>query len=98
MSATGMFTNSMRPACAGVVMVGLQSEVRWCTSGRPAQPAELIGDATLLPPARSAATARSWTLQEPEIERRKYQDNTDVHQQPSPELVPEEQDVHADHD
>lgn len=78
--------------------MGLQSEVRWCTSGRPAQPAELIGDATLPPPARSAAAARSWTLQEPEIERHKYQDNTDVHQQPSPELVPEEQDVHADHD
>jgi hypothetical protein len=33
MSATGMFTNSMRPACAGMVMAGLQSEVRWCTAG-----------------------------------------------------------------
>ena len=38
------------------------------------------------------------TLQEPQIERRKYQDNPDVHDQPIPELVPEEQDVHADHD
>jgi len=41
---------------------------------------------------------RSWTLQEPQIERRKYQDNSDVHDQPIPEVVPEEQDVHADHD
>src|SRR3954447_1326557 len=31
-SATGRFTNSMRPGCAGVVMVG-----------RPARPAKLIG-------------------------------------------------------
>jgi len=41
---------------------------------------------------------RSWTLHEPEIERREHQDNADVHYQPLPELVPEEQDVHADHD
>jgi len=41
---------------------------------------------------------RSWTLQEPEIERREHQDNPDVYYQPLPELVPEEQDVHADHD
>ena len=31
-SATGMFTNSMRPGCAGVVMVGLQWVARWRTS------------------------------------------------------------------
>ena len=31
-SATGMFTNSMRPGCAGVVTVGLQSLGRWRTS------------------------------------------------------------------
>ena len=30
-SATGMFTNSMRPGCAGVVIVGLQSVARWRT-------------------------------------------------------------------
>src|SRR6266487_3703643 len=41
---------------------------------------------------------RSWTLQEPQIERREHQDNSDVYYQPLPELVPEEQDVHADHD
>ena len=41
---------------------------------------------------------RSWTLQEPQIDRREYQDNPDVNDQPNPELVPEEQDVHADHD
>jgi len=36
-------------------------------------------------------------LQEPQTERRKHQDNSDVHYQPLPEPVPEEQDVHADH-
>jgi integrase len=41
---------------------------------------------------------RSRTLQEPQIERRKYQDNPDVNDQPTPEVVPEEQDVYADHD
>src|SRR5215813_10924913 len=41
---------------------------------------------------------RSWTLQEPPIERPEYQDNSDVYYQPLPEVVPEEQDVHADHD
>ena len=61
-------------------------------------PSYVVADATRLPPARSAAAARSWTLQEPEIERREYQDNSDVHHQPLPEVVPEEQDVHADHD
>ena len=30
--------------------------------------------------------------------RQKYQDNSDVHDQPSPEMVLEQQDVHADHD
>ena len=48
--------------------------------------------------AGDATRLRSWTLQEPQIDRRKYQHNSDVHDQPSPELVPEEQDVHADHD
>jgi hypothetical protein len=40
----------------------------------------------------------SWTLQEPEIKRPEYQNNSDVYYQPFPELVPEEQDVHANHD
>jgi hypothetical protein len=40
---------------------------------------------------------RSWTLQKPQIERREHQDNSDIHYQPLPEPVPEEQDVHADH-
>src|SRR5450759_3710138 len=39
----------------------------------------------------------SWTLQEPEIEGREHQDNSDVYCQPLQELVPEEQDVYADH-
>src|SRR3954464_10876311 len=44
-SATGMLTNSMRPACAGVVMVSLQSVVDGVRTGRPAQPAKLIATA-----------------------------------------------------
>jgi len=46
----------------------------------------------------ASVAVRSWTLQEPQIERREHQDNSDVHHQPLPEPVPEEQDVHADHD
>jgi len=34
----------------------------------------------------------------PQIGRREHQGNSDVHYQPLPEPVPEEQDVHADHD
>jgi hypothetical protein len=41
---------------------------------------------------------RSWTLQEPEIERGEHQDDSDVYHQPRPESVSEKQDVHADHD
>ena len=37
-------------------------------------------------------------LQEPEIERPEHQDDPDVGHQPRPEVVPEEQDVHANHD
>jgi len=36
-------------------------------------------------------------LQEPEIERPEHQDDPDVGHQPLPEVVPEEQDVHANH-
>ena len=52
--------------------------------------------ATRLPAARGAAALTD--VPEPQIERRKYQDNSDVNDQPIPEVVPEEQDVHADHD
>jgi hypothetical protein len=45
-----------------------------------------------------AGDSRSGTLQEPQIDRREYQDNSDVYYQPLPEVVPKEQDVHADHD
>src|SRR4029434_10258316 len=44
------------------------------------------------------ATKTRLRFKEPQIERREHQDNADVHHQPRPELVPEEQDVHADHD
>ena len=33
---------------------------------------------------------RLWTLQEPQIERHEYQDDSDVYYQPCPEMVPEE--------
>jgi hypothetical protein len=37
-------------------------------------------------------------LQEPEIDRYKYQNDSDVDRQPLPKVLPEEQDVYADHD
>jgi hypothetical protein len=41
---------------------------------------------------------RSWALQEPQVERREHQDDPDIQQQPLQNPVPEEQDIHADHD
>ena len=41
---------------------------------------------------------RSWTLQEPQTERGEHQDNPDIYDQALPEVLPEEQEVHADHD
>jgi hypothetical protein len=41
---------------------------------------------------------RSCSLQEPRIERREHQDNSDVYHQALPEPMPEEQDVHGHHD
>src|SRR5262249_52484005 len=40
----------------------------------------------------------SWTLHEPPEERPEHQDDADVYCQPRPEVMLEEQDVHADHD
>jgi hypothetical protein len=37
-------------------------------------------------------------VQEPEVKRPEHEDNPDVYCEPLPELVPEEQDVHGDHD
>ena len=45
-----------------------------------------------------SARPRSYPLQEPQIERQEDQDNSDVYHQPLPEVVPEEQNVHAYHD
>jgi len=47
---------------------------------------------------RSSAASRSCSLQEPQIERREQQDNSDVYDQALPEQMPEEQDVRTDHD
>jgi hypothetical protein len=41
---------------------------------------------------------RSPTVQEPQIERPEHQDYSDVHHQPLPEPIPEEQDIQADYD
>jgi hypothetical protein len=48
--------------------------------------------------ALDGSALRSWPPEEPEIERREHQDNPDVYRQPLPEVVLEEQDVHAHHD
>lgn len=52
------------------------------------------------PGGGASGRLRSWTLQEPEVERDEHQDNPDVCYQALPDLVlvPEEQDVRADHD
>src|SRR5664279_3274291 len=47
---------------------------------------------------RSSGASRSCSLQEPQIERREHQDYPDVYHQALQEPMPEEQDVHADHD
>jgi hypothetical protein len=49
-------------------------------------------------PGATGRVTRSWTLQEPQIESPEHQDNSDVYYQPRPEVMPEEQDIHADHD
>ena len=36
-------------------------------------------------------------LQKSQVERTEYQDNSYIHHQPFPEMVPEEQDIHADY-
>ena len=41
---------------------------------------------------------RSSTLQEQEIACPEHRDDSDVYEQPRPEQVPKEQDVHDDHD
>jgi hypothetical protein len=43
-------------------------------------------------------TEPSGTLNESQIERDEYQDNSDVYDQPFPEVVPEEKGVYGDHD
>lgn len=40
---------------------------------------------------------RSWTLQESQVERQEHQNDSDVHHQPLPQTVPEEQDIYAEH-
>ena len=39
---------------------------------------------------------RSSTLKERQVERHEHQDNSDIHYQPPQDVVPEEQNVHAD--
>jgi hypothetical protein len=46
---------------------------------------------------RALRRLSSWLLQQSQIEGPEYQDNADVHYQPLPEPVPEEQDVNPDH-
>src|SRR6516225_7785331 len=47
---------------------------------------------------RSDGLLNGLLLQERQIERPEHENNSDVHYQPRPEPVPQEQDVHADHD
>jgi len=47
---------------------------------------------------RRVCGLRSRAFEEPQVERREYQDDSDVYYQARPEVVPEEQDIHTDHD
>jgi hypothetical protein len=40
----------------------------------------------------------SWTPEESEIESREHQDNANIHRQPFPESVSEEQEIYTDYD
>jgi hypothetical protein len=44
----------------------------------------------------AAAVGESWVLHKSQIESREHQDDADVHHQPFPEAVPEEQQIHTD--
>src|SRR5262249_3895131 len=70
----------------------------WCRRGISSRTQSIgaAGNGTHCRPAM--AWPRSSTLQEPQIERCEHQDYSNVHHQPFPEPVPEEQDVHADND
>jgi hypothetical protein len=41
-----------------------------------------------------AGAPSSWALQESQVEGSNHQDNADIHHQPWPELMPEEQQIH----
>jgi hypothetical protein len=45
-----------------------------------------------------AVWPRSWTAQESEVESYEHQDDTNIHGQPFPEPVSEEQDIYSDYD
>ncbi|MFC4944984.1 hypothetical protein [Pseudonocardia sp. GCM10023141] len=47
--------------------------------------------------AQERAIRHSRSSQKPQVERPEDEHDPEVHQQPAPELVPEEQDIHADH-
>jgi len=47
--------------------------------------------------SRQQILPRLSRLQEPQIERHENHDNSDVYYQPFPKTLPEEKDVHADH-
>jgi hypothetical protein len=44
------------------------------------------------------AAAVLLTLQELQVHAREYQDDSDIYHQTQPQVVPQEQDVHADYD
>jgi hypothetical protein len=49
---------------------------------------------------REASPARDglWTPEETQVESREHQDQADIHDQPFPEAIPEEQNIHANDD
>src|SRR6516162_9712489 len=94
-----------RLAHAGAHAGGAQAEHRasgqGATTSGPRWNSRLArADSTTAPPAARAngiRGIRSRTPQKPQIDRREYHDNSHVYYQPRPEVMPEEQDIHDDH-
>jgi len=90
---------TMRPKGLGSIRTGRLRQIDPPARGH----LDHVRELAVKGPRRSGAKVMLWRLrsrrlQEPQIEGGKHQDNSDVHHQPLPEPVPEEQDVHADHD
>ena len=66
--------------------------------GRPSEKSHQICEGRRRTNYGAIAMLDGLLLQKPHIKRPEHENDYDVHYQPLPEPVPEEQEVHADHD